>query len=453
MAPRATLLSLAADLAAGRVSSRALIEDALARVADPAGEGRRAFVAINPDAVRTAADQADRTRAAGRAPSPFAGIPVAIKDLFDVAGEKTRAGSRALDDRPPAAADAPAVARLRAAGFIPFGRTNMTEFAYSGLGMNAHFGTPLNPHDRRTGRIPGGSTSGGAVAVADGMTPAALGTDTGGSCRIPAALCGITGFKSTAARIPREGVIPLSSTLDSIGPLANSVSCCAILDAVLAGGSPEAAESRPIEGLKLAVPKTYVMDGLDDAVAGTFERAVKILSAAGAQVVDAPFAELAEIPAINSKGGIVNAEAYARHRPILEKHADRYDPWVLSRFDVGKAMSAADYIATLAVRAELIRRVNVLTAPFDAVILPACAIVAPAIADLRDRDVSQRTNLLLLRNTAAGNFLDRCALSIPCQAPGEAPVGLMVMGKTNGDRRLLSVGMAVEAVLRKAISP
>ncbi|MEK7819683.1 MAG: amidase, partial [Pseudomonadota bacterium] len=321
MPARKPLAALAVDLASGRITSRALVEDGLARIDDPKGEGARAFVAVSADAVRADADAADRARASGRAPSPFAGIPVAIKDLFDVAGERTRAGSRALDDRPPAAADAPAVARLRAAGFIPMGRTNMTEFAYSGLGMNAHFGTPLNPHDRKTGRIPGGSTSGGAVAVADGMVPAALGTDTGGSCRIPAALCGITGFKSTAARIPREGVIPLSSTLDSIGSLAHGVSCCAILDAVLAGGAPEAVQPPPIAGLTLALPKTYVLDGLDETVARTFERALKALSAAGAILVEVPFAELAEIPVLNSRGGMVNAEAYAWHRPIIERAA------------------------------------------------------------------------------------------------------------------------------------
>ena len=442
-----TLAALAVDLASGQLTSRAIVEDGLARASDTKGEGARAFIALNAEAVRGAADAADKARAAGRAPSPFAGIPVAIKDLFDVAGERTRAGSRALDDRPRAQADAPVVARLRAAGFIPFGRTNMTEFAYSGLGMNAHFGTPLNPYDRKTGRIPGGSTSGGAVAVADGMAPAALGTDTGGSCRIPAALSGIVGFKSTAARIPREGVVPLSSTLDSIGPLANSVSCCAILDAVLAGSAPEAVQPLPISGLKLALPKTYVLDGLDETVAKTFERALKAISAVGATIVEVPFAELAEIPAINAKGGLVNAEAYAWHRPIIEHAAAKYDPWILSRFDVGKAMSAADYIATLNGRADLIRRMNGLTAPYDAVILPTCAIIAPAIKAMQDRDVSQRTNMLLLRNTAMGNFLDRCAVSIPCHAPGEAPVGLMVMGETGGDRRLLAVAAAIEAAL------
>ncbi len=442
-----TLAALAADLASGRLTSRAIVEDGLARASDAKGEGARAFIALNAEAVRAAADAADKARAAGRAPSPFAGIPVAIKDLFDIAGEKTRAGSRALDDRPLATTDAPAVARLRAAGFIPFGRTNMTEFAYSGLGMNAHFGTPLNPYDRKTGRIPGGSTSGGAVAVADGMALAALGTDTGGSCRIPAALSGIAGFKSTAARVPREGVVPLSFTLDSIGALANSISCCTILDAVLAGAAPENMTRPPMTGLKLALPKTYVLDGLDETVAKTFERAIKALSAAGATIVEVPFAELAEIPVINSKGGLVNAEAYAWHRPIIEHAAAKYDPWILSRFDVGKAMSAADYIETLKGRADLIRRMNGLTAPYDAVILPTCAIIAPAIKAMQDRDVSQRTNLLLLRNTAMGNFLDRCAASIPCHAPGEAPVGLMVMGETGGDRRLLAVAAAVEAVL------
>src|SRR5271165_898431 len=256
--PKPTVLRLAADLAAGRTTSRELIETALARIADPASEGAHSFVKIYGDPARAAADAQDRLRAAGYVASPLAGLPVSIKDLFDVAGERTLAGSTALDDMPPAQYDAPIVARLRAAGAVLIGRTNMTEFAFSGVGLNPHYGTPGNPADRRC--IPGGSSSGVAVSVADGDAIVAIGTDTGSSVRIPAALCGVVGFKPTQKRISRAGATPLSTTLDSIGPLAHSVSCCAIADAVMAGEPPIAPLPIPAAGLRLGVPQSYVLD-------------------------------------------------------------------------------------------------------------------------------------------------------------------------------------------------
>src|SRR5438046_4260027 len=241
---KSTVLDLAAALAAGQTTSRDLIEAALARIADPGGEGARTFVKVYADSARAAADAQDRLRKAGYVASPLAGLPVSVKDLFDIAGEQSLAGSQALDDTPPAAHDAPAIARLRAAGAVLIGRTNMTEFAFSGVGINPHYGTPGNPHDRRL--IPGGSSSGAAVSVGDGAAIVGIGTDTGGSVRIPAALCGIVGFKPTQTRVPRDGVIPLSTTLDSIGPLANSVACCAIADAVMGGEPPVAPAPPPV---------------------------------------------------------------------------------------------------------------------------------------------------------------------------------------------------------------
>src|SRR6266478_4603887 len=232
-----TLPTLAADLAAGRTTSRELVETALARIADPEGEGRRVFVKVYDAAARAAADAQDRLRKAGYVASPLAGIRVSIKDLFDVAGEVTLAGSKALDNMPPATADAPIVARLKAAGAVIIGRTNMTEFAFSGVGINPHYGTPGNPYDRSL--IPGGSSAGAPISVADGMAAVAIGTDTGGSVRIPAALCGLVGFKPTQYRVPRDGATPLSATLDSIGPIGVSVACCALTDAVMAGELPE----------------------------------------------------------------------------------------------------------------------------------------------------------------------------------------------------------------------
>src|SRR5207249_366334 len=229
------LAALADDLEAGRTTARKLVEECIARIADPSGEGQRAFIHVDKDAALEAADAMDHLRKAHAAPSSFAGIPVSIKDLFDIKGQVTRAGSRALEeDCTPADADAPVVARLRRAGFIVIGRTNMTEFAYSGIGINPHYGTPKSTWNRRVGHVPGGSSSGAAVSVADGMAHGALGTDTGGSCRIPAAFNGIVGFKPTQRRVPLDGGVPLSFSLDSFGPLARTAQCCATLDAVLA---------------------------------------------------------------------------------------------------------------------------------------------------------------------------------------------------------------------------
>jgi aspartyl-tRNA(Asn)/glutamyl-tRNA(Gln) amidotransferase subunit A len=442
-----TLLALAAKLAAGTATSRDLIEECLARAGDPQGEGARVFTAIAAEHARAAADGIDRLRKAGAAPSVFAGIPVGVKDLFDIAGEVTTAGSRVLASNPPAEADARAVARLRAAGFVIVGRTNMTEFAYSGLGLNAHFGTPRNPFDRGTGRIPGGSSSGAAVGVADGMFAAGLGTDTGGSCRIPAALCGIVGFKPTAQRVPREGVVPLSSTLDSVGPLARSVDCCAILDAILSGGVPATEVPFPLAGLRLGLPDCYVTEGMDAAVAAAFERAVSSLSAAGAKVVTLSMDMLKEIPGINAKGGLVGAEAYAWHREYLERSPQLYDPWVLQRFEAGKSQTAADYIATVTARRGMIARVANVTACVDAVMMPTVPIVAPVIAAMAGTEVANRTNLFLLRNPSLANFLDRCAISLPCHRAGEPPVGLMLLGEHGADRRLLAIARAIADAL------
>src|ERR1700738_654543 len=246
-----TLASLADDLESGRTSARKLVDECLARIADPSGEGARAFIPVDKDAALEAADAMDHLRKAKAAPSRFAGIPVSIKDLFDIKGQVTRAGSRALDDSPPAQADATVVARLRRAGFIVIGRTNMTEFAYSGIGINPHYGTPKGAWRRNVGHVPGGSSSGAAVSVADGMAHGALGTDTGGSCGVPAAYNGIVGFKPPQRRVPLDGGVPLSFTLDSFGPLARSVGCCAVLDAVLANETVAPLQPRSIRGMRL----------------------------------------------------------------------------------------------------------------------------------------------------------------------------------------------------------
>src|SRR5690606_13250834 len=307
----ATLNDTAASLREGRTSSIELTEAALARAADPAGEGARVFTRVYAEQARAAARAADTLRAAGLARSPIDGLPISIKDLFDVAGETTLAGSVARQGEPAADEHAVVVQRLLAAGAVIVGRTNMVEFAYSGLGINPHYGTPRNPWDRATGRIPGGSSSGAAVSVSDGMAAGAIGSDTGGSVRIPAALCGLTGFKPTARRIPMQGVLPLSRHLDSVGPIAPSVACCALLDAVMAGEPPEVPAPASLRGLRLAVPVTLALDGMDDTVAAAFERARDRLARAGALVQEIEVPAFARLAEINAKGGFTAAEAWA----------------------------------------------------------------------------------------------------------------------------------------------
>jgi aspartyl-tRNA(Asn)/glutamyl-tRNA(Gln) amidotransferase subunit A len=441
-----TLAQLAAAFAGG-AKSRGVVEQCLARIADPAGEGHRTFLVVHAEDALAAADFYDRLRVRCAAPSSFAGIPISIKDLFDVAGDVTTAGSIALREANPAARDAPAVARLRAAGFIPIGRSNMTEFAFSGLGINPHYGTPANPYDRKSARIPGGSSSGAAVSVTDGMALAALGTDTGGSCRIPAALCGIVGFKPTARRVSIEGAFPLSPSLDSIGPLAPTVECCAVLDAVLSGEILAELPAIPLEGLRLAVPQTLVLDNVEPAVAAAFEAAVSALRKAGVRVVNVALRELAELPQLNAKGGLAAAESYAIHRPLIAKAEQQYDPRVLARILRGREQDAADYIELVNARVDFIRRVAAVTAPFDALVLPTVPLIAPRIADLKADDAYRHTNALVLRNPGLANFLDRCSISLPCHRPGEAPVGLMLIAEHGADRRLLAVAAAIEKVV------
>jgi aspartyl-tRNA(Asn)/glutamyl-tRNA(Gln) amidotransferase subunit A len=446
-----TLASLAADLRTGTATSRALVEECLRHIADAHGEGSRVFKRIYAGSARAEADRQDAARRSGTPASPLAGIPLSVKDLFDVEGDVTAAGSKILRDRAPARSDAVVVARLRTAGLIIIGRTNMTEFAYSGLGLNPHYGTPANPFDRKRGRVPGGSSSGAAVSVTDGMACAAVGTDTGGSCRIPAAFCGIVGFKPTALRVPQQGSFPLSATLDSIGPLAPTADCCAALDAVLAGEAHRPLASLPLAGLRLAVPQSYVVQDLDTHVSGDFGRACAQLAQAGAELRDVALRELEELPHINRKGGFAAIEAYALHREYLEARADEYDPRVSKRILRGREQDEADYQELKQARADFIRRVDQQLAGFDAVLMPTTPIIAPTFAELDSDEVYGRVNLLVLRNPSVANFLDRCAISIPCHQAGAAPVGLMLMGAHGADRRLLAIAAAAEARVSPAL--
>jgi aspartyl-tRNA(Asn)/glutamyl-tRNA(Gln) amidotransferase subunit A len=443
-----SLGSLAANLDAGRTTARALVDACLAKIADSQGEGARAFLHVDAEAAIEAAEAMDRLREVNAAPSPYAGIPISIKDLFDIKGQVTRAGSRALEDSAPAAADAPAVARLRRAGFVVIGRTNMTEFAYSGIGINPHYGTPKGAWQRGTGHVPGGSSSGAAVSVVDGMAHGALGTDTGGSCRIPAAYNGIVGFKPTQRRVPLDGAVPLSFTLDSIGPLARTVDCCAVLDAVLANKPMTPLQPRPIKGMRLAVPNTVALDDLEEAVAKTFERALEKLAREGASIERIAVPEFLDVAPMMAKGGFAAAESYAWHRYLIVAKGDIYDPRVASRILRGESQSAADYIDLITARKSLVARATARLAPYDALVLPTTANTPPRIADMKDDQAFTKANLLSLRNCTLINMMDGCGISLPIHRDGEVPVGLMLAATGGSDRRIFELAAAMEGVIR-----
>lgn len=447
MTPRPNMIrALAAELAAGHTTSIALTEAALARAQSHRAAGGAAYIDIDARAALDMARAADAVRAAGNVPSLLAGLPVSIKDLFDVAGQVTAAGSRALAHQSAATSDATAVARLRAAGAVLLGRTNMSEFAFSGLGLNPHYGTPRTPADGT--RAAGGSTSGGAVTVAGGMAVAALGTDTGGSIRIPAAFCALTGFKPTARRVPMAGGVPLSTSLDSGGPLANSVDCCAIVDAVLSGQALDT-DAVPLAGLRLGLTRDYVAADLDDTVATAFARAVARLERAGAHIVRFEFPELLQLPEINGGGGLPAAEAWAWHRPHLARAEAQYDRRVAARIRRGEQMSAAAYLDVMAARARMIAAARKRLGNLDAWLMPTVAVVPPEVAPLEADDARFfHTNARVLRNPSAINFLDGCALTLPIHAAGELPVGLSLCGLADDDARILRVGRAVETALR-----
>ena len=443
-----TIDQLAQAFASGRVTSEGLIEQALAAIDRQDGEGAATFTTVYRQSAPALARAADTARCHGIVPSPLAGLPVSIKDLFDVRGETTQAGSRVLAGTAAAIANAPVIARLRRAGAVLVGRTNMTEFAYSGLGINPHYGTPLNPWDRETGRIPGGSSSGAAVSVTDGMAVVGIGTDTGGSVRIPAASCGLTGFKPTARRVERRGAFPLSGTLDSIGPLARSVACCAVVDQIISGSAIRPVTAVPPARMRFAVPTTIVLEDLDVTVAAAFSRALSDLSTAGAQIVEVPFPAFADIQAANTAGGFAAAEAYATLRGLLLQDEHQFDPRVASRINRGSAISAADYIDLVAARDRICRAASAVSREFDALLMPTVPTVAPEIRPLVEDDNAYHTsNMLNLRNCSFGNFLDRCAVSLPIHRLGEAPVGLMVMGETMSDARLLEIAAGIEKAL------
>lgn len=439
-----TLASISADLDARKTSSQELASEYLRRIRDSAQTSGRVFIRLNPGFI----DDASRADAVLRRTSSLQGIPVSVKDLFDIAGEVTTAGSRVLSRSPAAIRDSPVVSRLRLAGMPIIGTTNMTEFAYSGLGLNPHYGTPKNPFDRQLGRIPGGSSSGAAVSVSDGMAAVAVGTDTSGSCRIPAALCGLVGFKPTARRVPTAGVVPLSPSLDSVGPIGRSVSCCAMVDAVIAAEHGDwLPEVQPLSGLRIGRLVNYVEGQIEAAVASAYETALSRLEAAGAHINDLCLDALDLMPELLEDGGLAAAEAYAWHKRFLQTSQDQYDPRVASRILMGARQGPSGYSAKLRLRRSIIERANLRAHGFDLVCFPSVAMTAPLIDALQGDADYVRTNLLMLRNPGVANVLDRPAISLPIPNAGALPVGLTLMGDTMSDRKLLAQAIAAESAL------
>jgi aspartyl-tRNA(Asn)/glutamyl-tRNA(Gln) amidotransferase subunit A len=383
----------------------------------------------------------------------LAGAPISVKDLYDVAGFPTTAASSTMHDAPIATKDSLAVARVRQAGGVLVGHTNMSEFAFSGVGINPHFGTPANVATATldaTPRAPGGSTSGGATSVAAGAALAALGSDTGGSVRIPAALQGLVGFKNTQQLTPLDGTVPLSTTMDTVCAITRDVRDAITMHEVLAQRVAQL-EPRPLSAWRLAVPRTLMLDALDATVAGAFERTLQALRAAGARIEDIVLPELAEVATITAGGGFSPPESWAWHRKRMADRGAGYDPRVALRIRRGETMSAADYIDLIHARRRWIDRMAGVMRGFDAMLSPTVPIVAPAIAPLVASDEAFfAANGQLLRNTSMVNLLDGCALSLPCQGEDEFPVGLMVWREALADDVVLSVSLTVESVLRSA---
>ena len=460
---RPDLIATLQALREGRTRAVDEVERALEAAASPAC--RAAFLRLDAEGALSAAAAADRARDEGRdrgGSLPLTGLPVSIKDLFDIAGQPTAAGSKVLQDAPPATRDARAVQRLRGAGASVLGRTAMTEFAFSGVGVNPHHGTPANPAIHAAfgaeARIPGGSSSGAAVSVATGAAFIGLGSDTGGSIRIPAALCGLVGFKNTARLVPTEGALPLSTTLDTACALTRSVRDAVLAHEVLAQRRVLRSEA-PLSAYRLAVPTTGMLDGLAPSVAQAFEGALARLRRAGARIEEIALPEIADLGSIQSAGGFAAAESFAWHQQLLATRGADYDPRVRTRIERGADMPAHAYVKLAWARQDWIARVGLAVAGFDALLSPTTPLVAPTLASLAPADGRDpvadaardaeffRVNALLLRNPSVVNMLDGCALSLPCHAPGEMPVGLMLWHGPMHDDTVLNVGLQVAVAL------
>ncbi|MGH6888113.1 MAG: amidase [Rhizomicrobium sp.] len=445
-----TIQFLNAAIAAGETSCAALVEAALRRAKDPDGEGRWVFRALRENDARREAEEQDRLRAGGEILSPLAGLPVSLKDNIDVAGEITAGGSKLLEQAPPARSDAKVAARLRAAGAAIVGRTNMSELAFSGIGYNRFTGTPANPFDRATRRIPGGSSSGAAISVTDGMAVVAIGTDTGGSVRIPAALTGLAGFKPTQARVPRDGVLPLSTVLDCVGPLAWNIADCALADTILSG------ETEALPGftgaLCLCTADDFMLEGADETVRTAYVQAKTALARAGASLVPLPAGAFDEMALYIRRGSFSGAQAWQRFGELIQARPGDIDSRIAERILRGRSITEADLEANARDRTQMMMRFEDTMTSFDALIAPTVPVVAPKIADMEDDKCFRRANALILRNPMIANLLDAPSLTLPCHAPGTAPVGLMLIGARMSDRRLLAIGVEMERRLAASLA-
>jgi aspartyl-tRNA(Asn)/glutamyl-tRNA(Gln) amidotransferase subunit A len=424
-------------------SARERLEAALARIDDPAGEGARTCLTVYREQAKAAADAADARARSGISLGALDGAIVSLKDLFDVAGEVTRVGSKVLaEEGKPAASDAPVVRRLRCAGAVIVAKTNMSEFAFTGLGANPHYGTPGNPADRK--RVPGGSSSGAAVAAADGMCEIAIGTDTGGSVRIPASFCGVVGFKPSRQRISTAGAFPLSQTLDSIGPLARSVADCAKADAVMAGDDFAPLEPAPLADLRIGIAQGMPLENLDDTVGKRFPAAIDRLERAGARLSSEKLPLLEAMLQVLRRGGILPPEAFTVHRDRLDRRGLDIDQNVRLRLERSRAISAADYIGMLDERTSLMRAMDARLADIDVLAMPATPIVAPTQEEVATAENFARKNAMALRNTSIVNFFNLCAVSLPIPREGGLPAGLMLIVRNGHDERLFRIAAAVE---------
>jgi aspartyl-tRNA(Asn)/glutamyl-tRNA(Gln) amidotransferase subunit A len=434
-------------------SSEAVTRGCLAAIAAREGEGALTFTQVYQQSALAEAAAADRRRQRGSPLSAIDGAVIAVKDLFDVQGQVTWAGSRVLQDATASTSDAPAVAKLRQGGGVIIGKTNMTEFAFSGIGLNPHFGTPANPYERsKLRRIPGGSSAGAAVAVSDGMAEIGLGTDTGGSVRIPAALCGLVGWKPMARRISLDGVWPLAPTFDSVGVIATSVRRCADADAVLTGipaaDGMSASSSPPADRLRIARLGGYVESELEPIVAQSYQLALDRLAEAGVRIVELGLPELRQVPRQQPGVTMTTYEAFQTHAALLDHYGDLYDPRVRSRLELGRPITRQQYDAAADLRRELQFAFAKALQGFDACVYPTVKITAPPFSEFESDADYVAINRALLRNTSLLNLLDGCALTLPCHADGALPVGLSLAGPGGTDHRILAVAQTLEAVVR-----
>jgi len=441
-------------ISVGESSCESVTADALAA----ARRSDSVFTVIDPGALDQAA-QLDRARAAGESPPPLAGLPLTLKDLFDVQGQATLAGSKVLrHGAVPAAADAEVVAHLRRAGALFVGRANMSEFAFSGMGLNPHYGNPKCIWQRATGRLPGGSSSGGAVGVAEGITAATIGSDTAGSCRVPAAFNGIVGAKPTYGRLSLRGVYPLSPTSDAPGPLANDVDGCFLLDramqgALKAGDALPVLQARAASTIRLSVPaESTVLADLDAEVAAAFERAVDWLREAGVTVTRASLPALDGCADMFAKRAVAVFEAWQAHAERLRERGDEYDPFVRQRMRNGEAVTADERRARYEEKAGLVAAAaeQMRDAGAEVLVYPTSSCIPPRIAEVENSPRIASINLRILRNASTVNYFDGCAVSLPCHRPGSAPVGLMLAAGNGDDDALYQIAAGVEAVLNRA---